>query len=250
LERPLIFPLLRYGQLRSDTLLFADGFANKHKLKQGDVILIFSPNSIHYPIPLFGGQAAGLTVSTANSGYTPPELAHQIRNSESKIVIVSSDLLPVALKALKEKDVSVKEDKVFVLPGADGDIKVEGGAKSWEELRGKKGFKPIKVTDKTKLAKFPACEFFRCFLVMSVCLTCRWRPTILKRYHRAFQRSRHLSFEHGRNDGGCTSAWPVPVFPSTDRVSFPDSQLRPTGLSNKDDKILAVLVSYPYLCTS
>lgn len=122
------------------------------------MILVFSPNSIQYALAIFGGQAAGLTVSTANSGYTPTELAHQIRDSQAAVILASSDLLPVALKALKEKDVKVKEDAVFVLPGIDGTVKVQEGARSWLELRGKKGFRPFRRTDEKEVQKFAACK--------------------------------------------------------------------------------------------
>ena len=39
-------------------------------LKKGDVILIFSPNSIDYMLVVFGAQLAGAIVSTANPSYT------------------------------------------------------------------------------------------------------------------------------------------------------------------------------------
>lgn len=152
----------RYGQLRTQSLLFASGLTTKHNLVPGDVILLFSANSIHYPLPLFGALAAGLTITTANSGYTPPELAHQIRNSGAKVVVCSSDLLGVVREALREDGVEVGEDRVFVMPGLDGRVGLVGGARSWDELRGDgKGFRPVRRTDERELEKLPACEWIR-----------------------------------------------------------------------------------------
>jgi hypothetical protein len=173
-------------------------------------------------LPLFGGQAAGLTVSTANSGYLPHELAHQIRNSEAKLIITSSDLLPITLKALQEKDVNVKADRVFVMPGMDGKVAIDGGAKSWEELKGKKGFKPIKKTDKKGVTTFPACESPPRIPALCGChypaagmglddtlwasrflrLLSR-RPTILEWNDRSVQRCRHFAHQHYCPSGSC-----------------------------------------------
>jgi 4-coumarate--CoA ligase len=43
------------------------------KLAQGNTIMIFSPNSLAYPVMLHGAVAAGLRVTLANTAYTPCE---------------------------------------------------------------------------------------------------------------------------------------------------------------------------------
>lgn len=88
----------------------------------------------------FLAQAAGVTVSTANAGYTAPELAHQLQDSSAKVVLVSSDVVDVARAAAKE--IGFPEDRIYVLPGSDGKV-VTGGLKSYELLRGEDGFAPV-----------------------------------------------------------------------------------------------------------
>lgn len=94
---------LTRGQTRHLTLAFAWGLRNHlhamggPELARGDTILIFSPNSIAWPVMLFGAIAAGIRCSLANSAYTPAELAHQFLDSTAKIVVVHPDLLQVAL---------------------------------------------------------------------------------------------------------------------------------------------------------
>ncbi|EKM53456.1 uncharacterized protein PHACADRAFT_125215 [Phanerochaete carnosa HHB-10118-sp] len=73
-------------------------------LERGDVAMIFSPNSLAWPIMLFGGFAAGLCMTLANSSYTPRELEHQWTDSGAKVVFVHPALLPVVLEMFKNLD--------------------------------------------------------------------------------------------------------------------------------------------------
>jgi acyl-CoA synthetase (AMP-forming)/AMP-acid ligase II len=65
------------------------------KLTKGDVILIFSPNSLAWPVVLFGAVSAGLICTLANSTYTPNELRHQWENSGAKVAFVHPCLVGV-----------------------------------------------------------------------------------------------------------------------------------------------------------
>lgn len=65
------------------------------------------------------------------------------------LLLVGSDLVDVAREAIK--GTNVKEGSIYVLPGVDG--KVKSGHKSYEELRGKPDFKPVKTSaDKIRSA--------------------------------------------------------------------------------------------------
>ncbi|ORY89058.1 hypothetical protein BCR35DRAFT_317396 [Leucosporidium creatinivorum] len=143
-----------YQQLITTSLSYASGLSTRANLKPGSVILLFSPNSTLYPSLLFAGQAAGLTVSTANSSYTPSELSHQIEVSGAEVLLVGSDLVDVAREAAKER--GVKEDRIYVLPGVDGKVVVPAGLRSYTELNdsvGGKSFKPVQLTEEETLTR-------------------------------------------------------------------------------------------------
>lgn len=142
-----------YAQLVTDSLRFASGFTQVAGLKAGDTALIFSGNSILYPSLLFGGQAAGITMSTANASYTGPELAHQLHDSGAKVLLVSSDNLDIAMEAAKVCNFS--PNHIYVLPGGDGIVRTKG-LKTYELLRGDKAFKPVQIPSLTKSV---ACEY-------------------------------------------------------------------------------------------
>lgn len=79
------------------------------QLNRGDVAMIFSPNSIAWPVMFYGGIAAGLRMTLANSAYTPRELRHQWVDSGAKVVFVHPTLVDVALEMFKTLDVDLTE---------------------------------------------------------------------------------------------------------------------------------------------
>lgn len=100
--------LITRQQLRDFSLELAHGLRNEFSqhlggtpLERGDTVMIFSPNSICWPIAMYGSQAAGLRTTFANSSYTPRELAHQWRDSGAKVVFVHPSLIPVMHETFK-----------------------------------------------------------------------------------------------------------------------------------------------------
>lgn len=78
-------------------------------LTRGDVLMVFSPNSIAWPLMMFGGWAAGLRLTLVNSSYTPREVAYQWQDSGARAVCVHVTLLPVLLDAFKLLNVDAAE---------------------------------------------------------------------------------------------------------------------------------------------
>lgn len=82
-------------------------------------------------------------MSTANSSYVKTELVHQIKISGATLILAGSDMLQVARDAAKET--GINEDKIYVLPSADGKVNADG-LQSYEKLVGKPDFKPVTFT--------------------------------------------------------------------------------------------------------
>ncbi|KAH9996648.1 AMP binding protein [Russula compacta] len=79
------------------------------RLFRGDTAMIFSPNSIAWPIALFGLIAGGVRSTLANSAYTPTELAFQYNDSHARVVFSHPDLVPVVFAMFKH--IGVSEDE-------------------------------------------------------------------------------------------------------------------------------------------
>lgn len=105
------------GELRDLALSMGWGLRNHFaraggvSLARGDVVMIFSPNSIAWPVMLYGGYAAGLRMTLANSAYTPREILHQWTDSRAKAILVHPALLPVVLEMFKLLDLSLSDAK-------------------------------------------------------------------------------------------------------------------------------------------
>ena len=57
--------------------------------KKGDRMAIMLPNTLQYPIAMFGALRAGLVVVNTNPLYTAPELEHQLVDSGATAILVS-----------------------------------------------------------------------------------------------------------------------------------------------------------------
>ena len=85
-------------------------------LRKGDVVAVFSPNTIWYPVVFHGIAKAGCVVSPVNALYTPEEIAFQLRDSGAKLLVTVSPFLERALAAVERQPV----DEVIVMDGAEG----------------------------------------------------------------------------------------------------------------------------------
>ncbi|THU85047.1 AMP binding protein [Dendrothele bispora CBS 962.96] len=160
------------GQLRSLALTVGYSLRNHPKIsaKRGDTILLYSPNSLAWPVVVFGAIAAGLKCTFANSAYTATELAHQYDDSRAKMVMTSSEGLPVVRDMFKGKGLSKAEADARIIVirnglswagGPDASAKPEeAGLLTLDELLKSKGSLKEEEKFEGKLAKETA---FLCY---------------------------------------------------------------------------------------
>ena len=106
---------LSYAQLDHLTRRVAAGLAELG-VQHGDVIALYSPNTILYPVVFYGATRAGATVTTVNALYTADELHKQLIDSKAKLLVTISLFLPVATAAVEGTDVG----QIFVCDQAEG----------------------------------------------------------------------------------------------------------------------------------
>jgi long-chain acyl-CoA synthetase len=78
---------LTYRRLDELSKAFA-AWLQHEGFKKGDRIAIMLPNTLQYPIALFGALRAGLAVVNTNPLYTSPELEHQLTDSGATAILV------------------------------------------------------------------------------------------------------------------------------------------------------------------
>jgi len=79
---------ITYAELAVQATAFAAYLQQSLGLKKGDKFAIMVPNTLQYPIALFGALLAGLTVVNVNPLYTARELEHQLKDSGTKAILI------------------------------------------------------------------------------------------------------------------------------------------------------------------
>jgi long-chain acyl-CoA synthetase len=79
---------ISYAELAEQATDFAAYLQQGLGLKKGDKFAIMVPNTLQYPIALFGALLAGLTVVNVNPLYTARELEHQLKDSGAKAMLI------------------------------------------------------------------------------------------------------------------------------------------------------------------
>lgn len=79
---------ITFRELEQQATAFAAYLQKDLGLVKGDKFAIMVPNTLQYPIALFGALLAGLTVVNVNPLYTPRELEHQLNDSGAKAMLV------------------------------------------------------------------------------------------------------------------------------------------------------------------
>jgi long-chain acyl-CoA synthetase len=71
-----------------------------HGFKRGDRLAIMLPNSMQYPVTMFGALRAGMTVVNTNPLYTVKELEHQLKDSGAAGIVVLENFAATVQQAL------------------------------------------------------------------------------------------------------------------------------------------------------
>lgn len=63
-------------------------------LRKGQIALILSPNSVHFPVAALAAMSLGAVLTTANPLNTPAEIAKQVADARPVVAFTTRDLLP------------------------------------------------------------------------------------------------------------------------------------------------------------
>ena len=129
---------------------FAAGL-RKAGFKPGDRLLLYSGNSVFFPVVIQGTVMAGGIFTGANPNYVARELAYQLQDSGAKILITAEGSLDTALEATSS--IKFPQDQIFVM--GDGYEVFEDRAKP---VRGIKHWTTL-LTSPSEGAKFEWEEF-------------------------------------------------------------------------------------------
>jgi long-chain acyl-CoA synthetase len=98
---------ISYAELDDLSARFAAYLQKQSGLERGDRVALMMPNLLQYPVALFGVLRAGMVVVNVNPLYTGRELAHQLKDSGARAIVVVS--MSAATLAGIVTDTSIKK---------------------------------------------------------------------------------------------------------------------------------------------
>jgi len=79
---------MTYRELNDQSILFAAYLQKTLGLKKGMRVAIMLPNLLQFPVAMLGILRSGMVVVNVNPLYTARELAHQLKDSGAKAILV------------------------------------------------------------------------------------------------------------------------------------------------------------------
>ncbi|MBN8824581.1 MULTISPECIES: AMP-binding protein [unclassified Spirosoma] len=96
---------ITFGELNELANQFASFLQNGLHLQKGDRLAIQMPNTLQYPVAMFGALKAGLVVVNTNPLYTPREMQHQFKDSGAKAIVILANFASNLEKILDRTDI-------------------------------------------------------------------------------------------------------------------------------------------------
>ncbi|KAL1877094.1 hypothetical protein VTK73DRAFT_8902 [Phialemonium thermophilum] len=121
-----------YSHLRNAAYDFGRGLRELWGWKKGQVLVIYTPNSIDTAVVTLGALWAGGVISPANPLYTVEELTFQLKNSKAKALVTQRPFLDVACQAAR--NAGIPENRIILVGNNKGDI--SGPFRHFSNIRG------------------------------------------------------------------------------------------------------------------
>ncbi|GAB4842918.1 Probable CoA ligase ccl7 [Ancistrocladus abbreviatus] len=83
---------LSFTQFKTMVAKVSHGLISQFGIQKGDVVLIFAPNSVQFPLCFLGIVATGAIATTVNPSYTVSEVTKQVNDCKPKLVVTVPEL--------------------------------------------------------------------------------------------------------------------------------------------------------------
>ncbi|KIW26349.1 uncharacterized protein PV07_09449 [Cladophialophora immunda] len=100
-------------------------------LRPNDKVLLYSGNSLYFPILYWGTVAAGCVFTGCSPSASVAELIYQLKDSDAKLIIASSAGITTALEAASQ--VGIPKGRVFEFADPE-DKSTQSGLPSWTDI--------------------------------------------------------------------------------------------------------------------
>ncbi|KAL8952620.1 MAG: hypothetical protein Q9222_001494 [Ikaeria aurantiellina] len=104
-----------YAQVKEYSTYLSTALAEKYGFKEGDTVALFSPNTIWYPVAMFGVLRAGGVMSGASPAYNIEEMTYALKTANAKFLMTIPSSMDVAVAAAR--NAGIPKERVFLLEG-------------------------------------------------------------------------------------------------------------------------------------
>lgn len=137
---------LTYGDVAQQSAAVGQMLSSKFGIQKGDVVALFTPNDIDFPILAFGALSIGAIVSPANPTYTVGELSYQLKDCGARLVLAHYSAIETVRQAALDNGI---DEKRVLLLGADTSTK--GNIRHYSSLLSKQSSGSKPATPKSTL---------------------------------------------------------------------------------------------------
>lgn len=107
--------VITYAELARSVRALAGAFAHRG-MRRGDVLAVFSPNHLYYPVVFHAASLAGLTVTTVATLATAKDVADQLRDCRATTLVTVSSLMECAAAGASAAGI----DDILIMDVAEG----------------------------------------------------------------------------------------------------------------------------------
>ncbi|MDM0111118.1 AMP-binding protein [Variovorax sp. J22R133] len=115
--------VLSYADVDRQSAAFAAWLQHELGVRKGDRVAVMTPNLMAFPIAFLGIVRAGAVQVNVNPLYTPRELAHQLNDSGSEIIVIYNGATPTLAEVLPQTRIKTV---ITVSPGDGSDVELPG----------------------------------------------------------------------------------------------------------------------------
>ncbi|MEN8261177.1 MAG: AMP-binding protein, partial [Pseudomonadota bacterium] len=105
---------LSFSKLDRFSRDFAAYLQNNLGIEKGDCVAIMLPNRLEFPVALFGAMRTGARITNINPLYTPSEMAHQLKDSGARVIVIDVHAMSVLEKIVEKSAI-----QTVIVVGAD-----------------------------------------------------------------------------------------------------------------------------------
>ncbi|KAL8709469.1 MAG: hypothetical protein Q9220_005852 [cf. Caloplaca sp. 1 TL-2023] len=102
-----------YAQVKEFTTYLSTALARKYGFKEGDTVALFSPNTIWYPVAMFGVLRAGGVMSGASPAYNIEEMTYALKTAHAKFLMTVPSSMDVAMAAAR--NAGIPKERILLL---------------------------------------------------------------------------------------------------------------------------------------